>query len=70
MNTGQQTSGAAPDAQAGTITVQLSKDKDCKGSVRFATADEKAPVTNVYVSRAMQGISAAQTIRVTVEILN
>lgn len=50
--------------------VVLTKDKDCKGSVRFATDDVKARVSNVYVSRAMPGIDDAKTVRVTVEIVN
>lgn len=33
-------------------TITLTKDKDCKGSIRYATADEKAVVTNVYLSRS------------------
>ena len=50
------------------IVIVMKKDKECKGSIRFATDDEKAPVTNVYVSRAMPGINEAQSVKVTVEI--
>lgn len=48
--------------------IKMKRDKDCKGSVRFATTDEKAPVTNVYVSRALPGINEAQEITVTVQV--
>lgn len=50
-------------------TVELTKDKDCKGSVRFATTDDKAPVSNVYISRQWAEIGAAQRVKVTVEIV-
>ena len=49
--------------------VVMTKDKDCKGSVRFATADPKARFTNIYVSRLMPGIDDAQEVKVTVEIV-
>jgi hypothetical protein len=32
-------------------TIEMKKDKDCKGSVRFAAADPDAPIQTVYVSR-------------------
>lgn len=51
-----------------TITIILKKDKDCKGSVRFVTDDPKAPISNVYVSRDMPGVNAANTVKVTVEV--
>lgn len=57
-------------ASSKTTTVELTKDKDCKGSVRFITDDIKAAVSNVYVSRAMNGINDAKRVRITVEILN
>jgi hypothetical protein len=50
------------------FTIVLKKDKDCQGSVRFATPDKKALVTNVYVSRQMAGINEAQEVTVTVEV--
>lgn len=49
-------------------TITLKRDKECKGSVRFATEDDKAPVSNVYVSRAIPEVATAQTITVTVEV--
>jgi hypothetical protein len=52
------------------VTVTMNRDKDCKGSVRFATTDEQAAVTNVYVSRALPGVNDAKQVRVTVEVLN
>lgn len=48
--------------------VTLKRDKECKGSVRFATDDEKQPVTNIYVSRTIPEVATAQTVTVTVEI--
>ena len=30
----------------------MSPDKECKGSVRYATDDEDAPVRNIYLSRS------------------
>ena len=53
-----------------TATIELKKDKDCKGSIRFVTSDDKAPIDNVYVSRSMPGINNATTVRVTIEIIN
>lgn len=47
----------------------MTKDKDCKGSVRFSTDDLKARVTNVYVSRAMPGIEDAKKVKVTIEVI-
>lgn len=52
-----------------TVTIELKRDKECRGSVRFATADDKAPVTNVYVSRALEGVNDAQTVKVTIEVI-
>ena len=52
------------------VTVELKKDKDCKGSVRFVTDDIKAPISNAYVNRAMNGINDASVIRVTIEIVS
>lgn len=49
--------------------VLMKRDKECKGSIRFATEDEKAPVSNVYVSRAFPGVEQAQQIFVTVSLL-
>lgn len=60
------TSTAASEA----VVIEMSKDKDCKGSVRFATADVNAVVTNVYVSRAMPGASAAKAVRITIEVVS
>ena len=46
------------------IEIVMKKVKDCKGSVRFGTDDEKAPISDVYVSRATEGVNAAQTVTV------
>lgn len=51
------------------VSVELAKDKDCHGSVRFGTQDKTAIITNVYVSRQMPGISEAKRVLVTLEIL-
>ena len=32
--------------------IEMSPDKECKGSVRYATDDEDAPVRNIYLSRS------------------
>jgi hypothetical protein len=55
--------------QGGIVEVVMTRDKDCKGSVRFATPDEKAAITNVYVSRSMAGINGAKSIRVALEVM-
>ena len=52
------------------VTVILKRDKECKGSVRFSTSDEKAPLTNVYLSRAVKGCNEATEITVTVKLGN
>lgn len=53
-----------------TVTIELKRDKECKGSVRFATTDDKAAVTNVYVARSMEGINNAKAVKVTIEIID
>ena len=49
------------------VKVTLKRDKECKGSVRFATDDEKAPVTNVYLMRTHPAAATAKEITITVE---
>jgi hypothetical protein len=39
--------------------IKMKVGKPCKHSIRFETDDPKAPVSNVYVSRAMPGIESA-----------
>lgn len=56
-------------APANTSVVELVKDKDCKGSVRFITDDFKAAISNAYVNRSMPGINDATKIRVTIEVI-
>lgn len=34
-----------------TVTIEMTKVKDCKGSVRYGTKDPKAAVSDVYVQR-------------------
>ena len=50
------------------ITIPMTRDKECKHSVRFATPDEAAPVSTVYVSRELPGIDKAQSITVSVQV--
>lgn len=51
------------------VSIEMPKGKDCKGSVRFETADPNAVVTNIYVDRSMPGISEAKKVKVTVEVI-
>ena len=48
------------------IEIIMLRDKECKGSVRFVTTDEKAAVTNVYISRAVPGVNAAKSVTIKV----
>lgn len=48
--------------------IKMKRDKECKGSVRFATEDPKAAVTNVYVSRSIAEVETAQEVVVTVQV--
>ena len=60
------------NTSAKTQTVELPKDKDCQGSVRFSTEQSGGvppAITNVYVSRAMNGINDAKKVRVTIEVI-
>jgi hypothetical protein len=50
------------------IEITLTRDKECKGSVRFAAPDPKAAITNVYVSRDVAEINSAKQIKITVQI--
>ena len=49
--------------------ILLQRDKECKGSVRFATPDDTAAITNAYVSRSLPGVNSARQIRLTIEVL-
>lgn len=51
-----------------TVTVELTKEKECKHSIRFDTADSKAPISSVYVMRTMPGIDTAKKITVTIQV--
>jgi hypothetical protein len=44
------------------IEIPMKKVKDCKSSVRFGTDDEKAPIRDVYISRATDGVNNAPTV--------
>jgi hypothetical protein len=50
------------------ISVKMTVDKPCKGSIRFASQDDMAAITNVYVSRAVPGINEAKEITVTLTV--
>lgn len=50
-----------------TTKVVLKRDKECKGSVRFATSDDQAIVTNAYISRAWPACATAREVTLTVE---
>ena len=50
--------------------IEMSRGKECKGSVRFETKNDDAAATNVYVSRASKELASAQKIRVTLEVLS
>jgi hypothetical protein len=54
----------------GTIaTITLQRDKECKGSIRYATSEEGAVITNVYLSRtAYNPMPAAITLTVQVAV--
>ena len=56
-----------PDKNPNVILLQ--RDKECKGSVRFATPDDTAAITNAYVSRSLPGVNSARQIRITIEVL-
>ena len=51
-------------------TVRLTRDKECKHSVRFSTDQglDKVAVTDTYVSRAVPGIETAKSVVVTVQV--
>ncbi len=50
------------------MKIKMTVGKLCKGSIRFETSDDKAPVQNVYVSRALPGINEAQSITVEITV--
>jgi len=50
------------------IEIEMKRDKECKGSIRFITDNPDALVTNVYVSRKTPGIDKAQTIKVVLAV--
>lgn len=50
------------------ITVELPRERECKGSVRFLLKNA-SPVESVYVSREWAELATAKAVRVTVEIV-
>lgn len=56
--------GSLPDDAC---AVTLVKDKECKGSARYATNDPDAPLSNVYLSRKAFA-SMPSSIRVIVRV--
>ena len=63
-------SNDSPSSKPASVTVTLNRGKECKGSVRFETDNNLAPLTNVYLSRTVPFAQTAKTIRVTVEIVD
>lgn len=56
------------------IEVVLPVEKQCGACVKFGTDPKKinpakVPITNVYVSRALDGVNQAQAVRITIEPL-
>jgi len=47
--------------------VEMVKDKECKGSIRYKNVDPKAAITNVYVFRHSLPDPAPDTNEVTIE---
>jgi len=50
-----------------THTIEMKKDKDCKGSVRYAATDPNAVVATVYLSRSAAPVMP-ETITIEVKI--
>ena len=53
-------------------TITLTKERDCKGSVRFDApktkpGDKPNAVDNIYISRSVPEINTAQTVTITIE---
>jgi hypothetical protein len=63
------TTKASSTTTPNSITVELPKDKDCQGSVRFGLKSDTLAVTNIYVSRSFKAIGTAKRVRVTVEVI-
>jgi len=55
-----------PNAVAPVTIAAMKQDKVCKGSVRYATQDENAPVATVYVSKSFAK-PMPESINVTIE---
>jgi hypothetical protein len=51
-----------------TQNIVLRQDKTCKHVIRYATVEENVAVDNVYISKAVPGILAAQTITLSVTV--
>jgi hypothetical protein len=52
----------------------MTKERDCKGSVRFQTEKPAAgqpppPMSDAYVNRILPEINSAKKIRVTIEVI-
>ncbi len=62
---------AATETEIQTQAIEMVRDKECKGSVRFNVPkplEDTVAVTNVYISRKTPGIDSARSILVHVEI--
>ena len=50
-------------------TIELTKDKDCKGSVRFANEENVVSLSSIYINRSFAAINDAKKVRVTIEVI-
>lgn len=50
------------------ISIKMQRDKECKGSIRFSTKDEDAPITNVYISREVKEVAFAKEVTIYLEV--
>ena len=52
-----------------TTTVELTKKKDCKGSVCFENKDTVTAVSSIYINRSFAAVNNAKKVRVTIEVV-
>ena len=54
-------------AQVGPVTIVLEQDKETKSTIRFASKDEEAAVSQVYVDKAaVKELGSPRTITLTI----
>lgn len=51
------------------IKVVLTKEKDCKGSVKFVNPDFTAPLSSVYVNRSFSAVAVATKVEITIKVI-